>query len=406
MYDVCIIGGGASGMSTAIAAAKRGLRVIIIDRNNKLGKKLYATGNGKCNITNKNMDYKTKYHSMSDDYVDFLNESIGMTPYEDIIDFYNSLGVYTYANGDYVYPNSLQASSVVWAMLDKLNELNIKIVFKEEIVSICKVDKGFVIKSQNDEIRATQVVLACGSRSYEKLGGTVEGYKLARNFGHSIVKVRPALCGMHTSENIKALSGVRVRATATVINNEDNVSLSESGELQFTDYGISGILIFNLSSVVGRYLNNDKTVKVRVNLIPDVLEENILSMYKHADNRTVLGFLNGFVNDKIASFFITKHDINPKYNVKDVDINKIIDIFQNMSSCEFDIKELCDFDNAQICAGGVNIEEINPKNMMSNKVENLYLVGEMLDIDGVCGGYNITFAVLSGLKAGNNLNKY
>lgn len=405
MYDVCIIGGGASGMSAAIAAAKRGLSVIIIDKNNKLGKKLYATGNGKCNITNRNMDYKTKYHSMSENYIDFLNKCMGKSPYEDMIEFFNSLGLYTYENGDYVYPNSQQASSVVWAMLDKLKELGVKIVFKEEISTICKVDRGFVVKCVDDEIKASQVVLACGSRSYEKLGGTVEGYKLVRKFEHSIIKVRPALCGMLTEENTESLSGVRVRATASVIINEENISFSEDGELQFTDYGISGILIFNLSSVVGRYLQGNKNVKIRLNLIPHISKEDIIRIYKNADNRTLLGFFNGFVNDKIASFFITKYNLNPKSNLKDIDFNIIMDIFEDISSYQFNINSLCDFDNAQICAGGVDIDEINPNNLMSNKVEDLYLVGEMLDIDGVCGGYNITFAVLSGLRAGNNLKK-
>lgn len=400
MYDLCIIGGGASGMSAAIAAAQKGLRVIILDRNKKLGKKIYATGNGKCNISNQNMNIKLNYNSDSENYISFLNECLGISPYEQIENFLNSLGVLTYDVNGYIYPQSLQASSVVWAMLDRLNELNVEFDFKQEISEIYKNGTHFVIKCPNGQITALQIVLSCGGRSYETLGGSKIGYELAQSFGHTVNPVRPALCGLVTAEDLTEIAGVRISAEASLIDDKGNTAASEKGELQINNYGLSGIMIFNLSSKAGRLLKNGENVYISVNLIPSLTDDNIKSIYNASSGRTIIGFLNGIINDKLALYFSKRHGIGRKTTIKDLNYNELMNIISELRNFRLMVSDLCDFDSAQVCAGGVSIDEISPYDMMSKKVEGLYITGELLDIDGICGGYNLTFAILSGVRAG------
>ena len=400
MYDLCIVGGGAAGMSCAIAAAEKGLKVIVCDRNNKIGKKLYATGNGKCNITNHDMNLQGKYNSSNDGYADFLDCCLEGQPGEQIIEFCNSLGVLTYSAGGYVYPLSSQASTVVWAMLDRMKEYGVQIDSKREITDIDKIDNHFVVKCENGQITASQVVLACGGRSYPALGGTVSGYNLAKSFGHRIIPVRPSLCGLETEDDFTGISGVRTQAKAYLLSEDKRVSQVESGELQIASYGVSGIMIFNLSSQAGRLLREGKSVSISLNLLPELDMEEIRSMYELSQSRTVIGFLNGFINDKLAQYFAGRHGIDGKQKLSSVKRDKIYNLIDELYDFRININGLKDYDSAQVCAGGVDISDVDPHTMMSKITPGLYITGELLDIDGVCGGYNLTFAMLTGLRAG------
>lgn len=401
MYDLCVIGGGAAGISCAIAAARQGLKVIICDRNNKIGKKLYATGNGKCNITNHDMNLLYKYNSSGAGYADFLNRCLGEHPEKQIIEFCNFLGVLTYSSEGYVYPSSAQASTVVWAMLDCMKKYGVKIDFNSEIVDIGKMDYHFVIKAKNEQITASQVVLACGGRSYPSLGGTTAGYRLAQLFSHTIIPVRPSLCGIETTEDLSAASGVRAHATARILSDDKCVSGVEKGELQIAEYGVSGIMIFNLSSLAGRLIADGMDAVISINLLPEYTREQIIGMYNISQDRTVIGYLNGFINDKLAKFFAARHGIDGSLKLVQSNKKQIERLIDELFDFRIHIKGLRSYDNAQVCAGGVDISEIDPYTMMSRLIDGLYITGELLDIDGICGGYNLTFAILSGIRAGN-----
>lgn len=404
MYDVCIVGGGAAGMSAAITAARAGKRVFLVEKNAKLGRKLYATGNGRCNITNEAMDYSYVYHSSAPDYPAFLRTVMGDRADRAIKDFLCSLGIYTYTNPDgYVYPQSRQASSVVWAMSDMLRHLGVKMDFKHEITDIERRDTCFLLKSKDKAITASSVVLAGGGCSYPSLGGAAGGYRLAERLGHQILPLRPSLTGIITKQGVKGLTGVRIHAHADLMYDKNEIIRQETGELQFTEYGLSGIMIFNLSSAAGALLADNKPVWLRINLLGDICEKNFYALCRAAEYRTVTGVLNGLVNDKVAAYAAEHAGTDGKLQANMLSDKAIHLLYLALSEVRFDISGIRDFSQAQVTAGGIPLHEVSADTCMSRLVQGLYFAGEILDIDGICGGYNLTFAVMSGIRAGESI---
>ncbi len=404
MYDLCVVGGGAAGMSAAITAAELGKKVIIVDKNEKPGKKIYATGNGRCNLTNRYMNYDDCFNSYNCDYSIFLSRAIGACADKQIDEFMEHLGLLTYTNPNgYVYPMSEQASSVVWALSDRLKSLNVKILNKTEICSIDRINGSFVLKHVNGEITASEVVLSCGGRCYTKLGGSKTGYELAEKLGHTILPLKPALCGMEIDNYPKELSGIRAKAKAGLYDRDSNCTACEQGEIQFTDYGLSGILIFNMSSKAGKMMEKDAGAYISVSFINDEIRESVRAMFDYESQRTLMGVLNGIVNDRIAGYIVNYLGYSRKTPKSDISRTKWDQLLNLLTDMRFYIKGLRDFEAAQVTSGGVDIGEINPDTLMSKRVPGLYFAGEMLDIDGKCGGYNLTFAILSGIKAGKGL---
>ena len=399
MFDLCVVGGGMSGMTAAITAARLGSKVLLIEKNNKLGKKIYATGNGKCNLGNTYIDYSCHYNSTDDNYIDFLLDSCGDMPTKDLTDFFASCGIYITEKNGYLYPNSMQASAVVWAMIDELKRLNVDIWLDACVENIHKKDDIFEVKTRDTIVKSKKLILSCGGNSYSKLGGSMVGYDIAKGLGHDIIPLRPSLCGLITKEDISSLAGVRVHSKASLICDASETH-SEEGELQFTEYGLSGIMIFNLSSKVGKILKQGKSISVVTDLIPNISENDFYSIIQSNSNRTVLGMLNSIINDKLAGYILKLSNISPKDKISSLDKKALYDILCDLKKFNLDIVDIKDYDNAQLTAGGVDISKVSSKTLMSKIVDGLYITGEMLDIDGLCGGYNIAFAVLSGIKAG------
>ncbi|MBR1815492.1 MAG: aminoacetone oxidase family FAD-binding enzyme [Lachnospiraceae bacterium] len=405
MYDLCIIGGGMAALSCAVTAARRGLKVIILEKNDKLGKKIYASGNGRCNITNHDFSYNyTRYYnSSSENYEEFLKTLFKSSyPDKEVIEFLNSIGIITYDIDSYVYPKSLQASSLMWALNDELINLKVEILFKSEIHKIDINDETYEINVSNRRITASNIVLACGGASYKKLGGTLSGYELAKTLNIDCTDISPALCGLKTIEDVSAVSGVRVRAVARLYcdnldnSTKDNVCAVEEGELQITDYGLSGIMIFNLSSKAGKILKSGERAFVKLDFAPDVEDKVIYDIFNNHSYRKDRALLNLLINDKLAEFVVRRQK---KENIS-YDISDIIKLLHNFI---FEIKGLTGFDNAQVTAGGINLEEINPEDMSIKKHPGMYVAGEMTDIDGICGGYNLTYAIITGKRVGESI---
>lgn len=401
MYDLCIIGCGAAGMSAAIEASKYGMSVIILEKNNKAGKKLYATGNGRCNLTNKDISIENHYNSSDLSYGDFLCPNINNKSYEEIIKFVEELDLEITDINNYIYPRSKQASSVVWAMLDRLKDNNVKIEYNAEVTAITYTDKSYKIKWQENEITASQLIIATGGASYKSLGGSKSGYNLIKQLNIKQEPVYPSLCSLKINDPIKDLQGVRASCKATLYD-EDNIIASEEGELQLLEGTLSGIVIFNLSSKAIRLKNSKKNVYIKLDYIPEIIDVNSFIEKAGNSNRTILGYLNGYVNDKLCSFILAKCNIDKKMKANELTENKLKEIFNQLKNMAFTIKGYSDLENAQVSMGGVSLKEINPNNYMTIKYPNLYIIGEALDIDGLCGGYNLTFAIISGKVAGKN----
>lgn len=393
-YDVCIIGGGAAGMTAAIAAARQGCKVCLIDRNKKLGKKLYATGNGRCNLANADMDI-CHYHSSASMPETCIRPCMGENPKDTLFSFLHTIGVYEQCIDGYYYPKSMQASAVVWAFLDELKVLSVTIKLSECIQEIQWNGTGYTLKG-NEVFQAEHVILACGGKSYPALGGCDCGYELAKQLGISQEAQRPALCGLYTNEDTTAIKGVRVACSAYM--QEETVSYVQKGELQITEYGLSGIMMFNLASHIGKRLQDETTVEVLLDFLETVTETEFMQAGRSV--RSLYGYLNAYLPDKLALYILQELGIEPKQMAKAVKPSVMRNLYQTCRKFPFHITSLKSYDAAQVTAGGIALEAVCPETMQIKGYEKLYAVGEMLDVDGDCGGYNLAFAILTGLRAG------
>ena len=400
--EVFVIGAGASGLVSAIKARDAGCNVTILERNNKCGKKILLTGNGRCNFYNENQDIK-HYHSSNIELFKEILES----KKDEILPFFKDLGIVYKNNNGYYYPYSNQSTSIVNALFNKVKKLKIEIIKDTLVTKIEKKDK-FIIYSDNNKFYADKVILACGSSSYPKTGSDGNGYILVRNLGHKINKVLPSLVQLVGEESFyKEWKGIRCDAKLTLFENDKKIK-EERGELQLTDYGISGICTFNLSALVSRGLNKNKKEVIEINFIPwfDKGKKEFLTWMNDQNNKLsnykLKDILEGFLNYKLVSFLLKLSNIKEDATWNEVDKEKLIDLIM---SFKFKVKETKSFENSQTCIGGVPLEEINTKTMESKIIKGLYLTGELLDVDGDCGGYNLSFAWMSGMLAGESVRK-
>lgn len=409
IFDAIIIGGGASGMAAAISAAhtiknmKETPHILLLEKNKKLGKKLYATGNGRCNLANKSLDLSC-YESENEF---FPYEIITANSYMEVQSFFRKLGIEICEEHGYMYPMSFQASTVVWALTDKLKAEEIEVHLSEEVQSVVYENELYCVNTEKGKYKTKNLIMSCGGAASSKLGGTMSGYTLATSFDHNLITPKPGLCKLKTIEDSELLNGVRSRAEATLYIDGDEC-LKECGELQFTADGLSGIMIFNLSVPAASFLEKHADVKVVVNVVPEKTEEELIAyantfVLKHP-KRTIMACLNGLVHEKISSYILSQLQINEKSKVEELHERNLISIIKFMQKMTFHISGTGSFEEAQVACGGVDTSQINPHDMSSRLLPNLYFTGELLDVTGKCGGYNIMWAVITGIKAGNGIH--
>lgn len=402
MKRIIVIGGGFSGLIAGIFAKKDNNEVIILERNNNCGKKILVTGNGRCNYSNQDQDIK-HYHTSSNINLDSI---INQDNVSKILDFYYSIGIYPRIKNGYYYPFSNQAVTVLNFLINKCNEKGIIIVNNTLVTKINKEDGIFYIDTDNKEYTCDKVIIACGSKAYPKLGTDGIGYQLLKSLGHSIIPVFPALTGIKTVDNTKDIAGVRSEVSISLYENDKFIK-KEIGEIQFTDYGISGICSMQLSHIVSRGLSLDNNYMVKINFVYDLYNSNdeLASFLESIRNNSIHNILDSFLNYKVTNYILKKNHIDGNLLWSYLD-NSIKDIIINdLTNFELNVNGTNSFEQAQICTGGVNLSEINISTMESKLVDNLYIVGEILDVDGDCGGYNITFASISGMLAGIEAGK-
>ncbi|MCR5293382.1 MAG: aminoacetone oxidase family FAD-binding enzyme [Eubacterium sp.] len=397
IYDVCIIGAGASGLAAAITAARRGKRCIIIDKNKKCGQKLYATGNGRCNIANAVLRADSFFFN------EFANAVMTDENVKAFYDFFESLGIPFSEKDSYLYPVSMQASAIVWALKDELKHLGVVLLEGEAVKDISFSHGRFQSITEKRRILSDKLILATGSPAAPKCGGTDEDtiYGLYKKLGLKFNPYRPVLTPLKAESIGEELHGVRVKATAKT--ESDGRTVEESGELQLVTGYLSGIMIFNLSY----YIRNKSTIKL--DLIPDMTEEEIIKLIRDAwDNikdRKTEGILNAFIPDKLAAYF-TSHFTYDSERAETVDtkIKEISSIVHKMKNWEVTVTPADNYDKAQSAAGGVKTDLISPENMrVTGTIEGLYVTGEAADVTGKCGGYNLMWAFITGMKTGNSI---
>ena len=428
--DVIVIGAGASGMMAAITAARRGKSVMILEHMDKVGKKILATGNGRCNYTNEYMTDEC-YHGN-----DILRKDV-MKQFgrDDAIVFFKEIGIWPKAKNGYYYPNSGQAASVVEALQLELERLNITIVCGCQVQELSEDYLGFAVSTSTGVYKARKVIVTCGLLAAPKLGSDGSMITNLKDLGHRFVLIVPALCGFYASGmDFKKVSGVRCEAELTLeidINhaktsytdrkNAENRKITsdadakniqkERGELQLTDYGVSGIPVFQLSSPAAKALKEKKAVAMRIDFLPEIvggeLESELQRRVERAENlheaATLEQVLCGLLNQKLIPVLVKKAGISahtPADRIDEKQLQKLVDVIKNYPVI---LDKVRDFEFAQVCAGGIRTEEIDTKTLESKLVPGLYFAGEILDVDGICGGYNLQWAWSSGFVAGTNV---
>lgn len=381
--NVIIIGAGASGLMAAIMAAKSGAKVTVLEHNEKPGKKIAATGNGKCNLTNTKMTLDAFRGNNTQIAADIL-EQFSM---EDTIRFFQEIGIFFTDKNGYLYPRSGQASSVTEVLCMEAGNLGIKIKTKEHVTDMISQKNAWSVQTEGWHYEGDAVILANGSCASNISGSDGSGYKLAQNLGHRIIKPLPALTALKCKgKSYSGWAGVRIEGKASLFINGD-FCCSESGELQLTEYGISGIPIFQLSRYAVRALEERKLVSVSLDFLPEMSNEEF-SIYlekrrKYCPYKNEKELLIGLFPEKLIKILCNRPNL--------------VDAVKNFS---LEISSGMPFEQAQVCCGGVCVDEINFKTLESKIHKGLFFAGELLDIDGICGGYNLQWAWSTGAVAG------
>ena len=403
-----IIGGGAAGMVAAISAARIGADVYLLEGTDRLGHKILATGNGKCNFTNDVMDINCFRSNSISDVAHFL-QKFGT---QEALDFFDSIHMLYQSKNGYYYPLSGQASTVLDALRFAINRLtNIQVLVSQKVSKITyHVDGSVQVVTQNTKYTFDKVILACGSKAAPKTGSDGSGYELIYQLDKSIKQepVVPALVQLRCKETyLKAVAGVRCDAQI-MLYVDGKIVASERGELQLTDYGVSGIPVFQISRFASYACKNNQKVEVCINIMPqqtkEELKEFIEKRRKQLSAERMEQFCNGLIHKKVAQLFCKLSGISSEAyvsNVSDAQFETFVKLLQNW---KLRVDKPNGFDMAQICAGGVSMSEID-MNFALKKYPSIYVVGELLDVDGICGGYNLHWAWASGYLAGKHASK-
>ena len=397
-----IIGAGASGMAAALAASEQpGAHVVLMERQARVGRKLQATGNGRCNLTNLHASHQG-YHGQEPDFWDKALARFGP---EETLEWFRGLGLFTVAEeSGRVYPYSDQANSVVDVLRFALDRPNIELKTGFEVEKVKKTPTVFRVESAGETVECDRLIVACGGLAGTKLGGSMSGYKLLRSFGHHCTKLRPALVQIKTGRtSVAALKGVRANCHAEIFRGDTLITQS-SGELQFTEYGLSGPVIFEISRDV---CQGEGDWKCRLDFLPEISREELAGeMLRRKGTRLpVSELLTGILHNRLGRVLTQAAGIGGNGFAAEVSEESLWNLAETVKSFEVSLTEPLGMDNAQVTAGGILTSEFDPETMESRLVPGLYACGEVLDVDGDCGGYNLQWAWSSGRLAGEHAGR-
>lgn len=397
---VIIVGAGASGMTASITAARNGAKVTLIEQKDRVGKKILSTGNGRCNLTNASMDSSF----FRGDDISIVSSVLEQFSYEDTLHFFAELGVITKDRQGYIYPISDQASTILDVLRMELSRLSVEVFLDETVSHVTKTKHGFLVKTNQKTIQGDAVILATGGKAAPVLGSDGRGYSLAKQLGHHLSPVVPALVQLRGKGSyFKQVSGVRVNAKVSLFI-DDVFRDADTGEVQLTDYGISGIPVFQISRYAAKALYEKKKVQVEIDFLPTMsdaeFETFIKDRIKLHGQKSAEDFFVGMFHKKLIAMFLKQSQISAGKQISGLRKEQIEALLHLCKHFLVEIESTNSFEQAQICAGGVKTSELNPHTMESLCVDDLYLVGELLDVDGVCGGYNLQWAWSTGYIAG------
>lgn len=396
MYDVVIVGAGAAGImcAGAIKESNSSLNILLLEKNDKIGKKLSMTGNGRCNLGNLDTSMNNYFSGSS------LQKFESLLSKNEYLNYIKKVGILIKEDDNRLYPYSNQAITVCKSFERYLEYLNVKIKYNYEVLRIKKDNDIFII---NNNIKARNVVIATGGMSYPKTGSTGIGYEILKGFGHKIEPIYPSLTYLNTNyKYINDLAGVRCDAVVS-LSVDGLIEDSEEGQVQFTRDALSGICIFNLARNVAKYLKENKKVKLILDLVPEYNEQELKDYINSFSGYRVEDALSGILNNKLALIITKELNISGK-KIKELKESELEGLIFNLHNMYFNIIGVGDFNVAQVTCGGAALDEFT-SNLESLKCSGLYAIGEVLDVDGKCGGYNLSWAFTSALVVANSISK-
>lgn len=394
--DIIIIGAGASGIVTAINAKNENNRVILLEKNDRIGKKLLATGNGRCNYTNMNLSEKN-YSSP-----DFVKSTLEDFSNEDLINYFRILGLESTLDGNRVYPISLKANSVLNILIYWLEKKGIEVKTKSQVKEIKKTKKGYEVITNEETLRSDIVVAAFGGKAMPASGSDGVSFEILKKMGIRVMDLKPALTQLKLdSKYLKHLSGTKVIGRARLLRDEKVIDERE-GEILFTNYGISGPPILDIS------VNTEEGDVIEVPLINNLKKDSIDMVYNRYymfPDFSLEEFLMGLVDKKFIHYIVDSLDMDKNTAMNMISMGDFEKIIGLLLKSRFKVTGNTGFKNAQVTRGGVSLDEVSPENYEAKKYKDLYIIGEALDIDGDCGGYNLHFAFGCGYRLGKILRE-
>ncbi len=413
MKKIMIIGGGAAGMTAAAAAAQNSRKanqkpeICILEHKDIVGKKILSTGNGRCNLTNEVMNSDC-YYSECPQIIGQILDKFGR---EEALKFFQELGIVVKSKKGYYYPRSEQAAAVRELFQIHLEHLGVEVRTNVHVKSIKKSRCAFMIHAVESisaketlSIKADKVILTCGGMAAPVLGSDGSGYTLAKSLGHSLVPVVPALVQLRVKNNpLRQAAGVRTDGTVSIYENHKFMG-ADTGELQITDYGISGIPVFQVSRHAAKALYYKRPVKAEIDFLPEIPLGTMAAVLRYKrkkqDKSSIMKAMLGFFHKKLIPCLLKNAGMKPDLKISELNEPLLQSLVHTCRHFPLTISDTNGFEHAQVCAGGVRLTEINASTMESLRCGGLYLAGEILDADGICGGYNLQWAWTTGYLAG------
>lgn len=407
MSKVLVVGGGAAGMFAAIFAAYNGNEVHLYEKNEKLGKKIYITGKGRCNITNAS-DMETLFASVVTNSKFLFSSFYGYTN-QDVIDFFERIGVKTKVErGNRIFPVSDHSSDVIAGLTRELHNLGVEIHLHTAVKKVVGKESFEYIELENGQkIHGDACIVATGGFSYQTTGSNGDGYKFAKALGHTVTDIRPALVPLVIKEwYAKELQGLSLRNVEATIFDGKKKLYNDFGEMLFTHYGVSGPLMLSASSYIGKKLQ-DKHLQLEIDLKPalsmEQLDQRVLRDFEENMNKQFKNAIGKLFPSKLIPVMLELSGIDPEKKVNLISKEERQQFVHLMKHFPMTITGLRDFNEAIITQGGIKVKEINPSTMESKLVSGLYFVGEVLDLDALTGGFNLQIAWSTGYAAGNSI---
>ena len=399
---IAIIGAGASGLVAAIVVARKGAKVCVYEKNKKIGKKILATGNGRCNVSNQSIKL-SNYHGLNPS---FVNPSLNRFSTSTCKAFFSEIGVeLVEGQKGRLYPRSLQSSSVVELLVYECKRLGVEFFLEHEVSHIEKALEGFCLHVEGKSLHVKRVLVATGGLAMPSLGSCDSGYEFAKSFGHTVAETYPTLVQLVCKEDLKSISGVKLEGHIEVY--EDGQSKAQaSGDILFTNYGISGSAVLDVSRVASHALFYKRVLHVKIDLLPEYSKEQLKNLLKkrlkYSNGKSAALWLDGFINPKLAQFIAKSLHVKSADELNSKELSKLTHALKNLT---LHVSDTRGFKTAEVTAGGVRTDEINSQTMESKLQSGLFFSGEVVDIDADCGGYNLHWAWASGMSAGKSLGE-